>query len=176
MSSERARHVLPPLSYCRLLTSSKKIFNFKRRTYTHAYSALQLLCFWFWYHRYTVVFSMTEHMENRNVTFKQCPPPVRKCTVNTTSTDESDDVCRTDNGTEKVGNWQYSIQPGSTSQRKWARLVMLNGSQALSSCFCCLFVFVFVFCFVYCCSERTWECRPPSQHTLSFKFEVCGIP
>ena len=145
-------HVLPPLSYCRLLTSSKKIFNFKRRTYTHLYSAL-LCLFWSWYHRYTVVFSMTEHMENRNVTFKQCPPPVRRCTVNTTSTDESDDICRTDNDTEKVGNWQYSIQPGSTSQRKWARLVMLNGHivalfpGSLLMC-CCLFVFVL--CFVYC--------------------------
>ena len=52
------------------------------------------------------MFSMTEHMENRNVTFKQCPPPVRKCTVNASSTDESDDICRTD--TEKVG-WQLAI-------------------------------------------------------------------
>ena len=76
-----------------------------------------------------------------------------------------------------VGNWQYSIHLSSSSQRKWARLMVTLQpcSQALSSCFCCLFIcfyclFVFVFCFVYC-SEKTWECRPPSQHMLSFKFE-----
>ena len=78
---------------------------FSEEEHTH----ICILQCWFWYHRYTVVFSMREHMENRNVTFQQCPPPARKCTVNTTSSDRSDDICRTVNGTEQVGSWHYSI-------------------------------------------------------------------
>ena len=97
---------------------------------------------------------MTEHMENRNVTFKQCPPPVRKCTVNASSTDESDDICRTD--TEKVG-WQLAIlyppQLFLTEEMGQANghiAALFPGSLLILLLSVYLFLLFVCFCFLFC--------------------------
>ena len=139
-------------SYCTISITLADFLHLVWSLFEEEHTHICILQYWFWYHRYTVVFSMTEHMENRNVTFQQCPPPTRKCTVNTTSSDGSDDICRTVNGTEQVGSWHYSIYLSLPQLRKWARLVILHGHIAalqFSHAFFCWFIFLF-------CNERTW--------------------
>ena len=80
-------------------------------------------------------------------------------TVNASSTDESDDICRTD--TEKVG-WQLAIlyppQLFLTEEMGQANghiAALFPGSLLMLLLFICFYcLFVFVFCSVYC-SEKT---------------------
>ena len=88
------------------------------------------------------------------MTFKQCPPPVRKCTVNASSTDESDDICRTD--TEKVG-WQLAIlyppQLFLTEEMGQANghiAALFPGSLLMLLLFVYLFLLFVCFCFLFC--------------------------